>query len=222
MSGGGGGGSAPEGSGWSGHGSSPRRAGTSSASVLTARTLCRPTSSASRADASATTTASASSTSTIGTVPDTDRTAPSRPSSPMKPMPRTTAASSCSEATSTPIAIGEVEAAAALAGARRRQVHRDPLERPVQPARQQRRPDTVARLATRGVGQADDGEAGQTVRDVDLDVDRAAVDAEDRGGRDDGEHRIAPPLDPPAPCLAGRRGRLADRPRSWAHGTRGV
>src|SRR5690606_5781075 len=39
------------------------------------------------------------------------------------------------------------------------------------------------------VGQADDGEAGQAGADVDLDGDGAALDPEDGGGRDGGEHR---------------------------------
>ena len=84
----------------------------------------------------------------------------------------------------------QVETGAALADARRRQVDRHPLERPVEPARQDGGPDPVPGLPAGGIGQADDGEAGQPVGDVDLDGDRAALDAEQRGGPNGGEHGV--------------------------------
>ena len=52
------------------------------------------------------------------------------------------------------------------------QVDRDAPQRPRQSARQDGGPDPVPRLAHGGVGQADDGESGQAVGDVDLDRDR--------------------------------------------------
>ena len=69
---------------------------------------------------------------------------------------------------------GQVEAGAALAHARGRQVDRDPPQRPRQAAREDGGADPVACLAHRGVGQAHDGEPGQAVGDVDLDRDGAA------------------------------------------------
>ena len=58
----------------------------------------------------------------------------------------------------------EIETGAELAESGRRQVDRDSSIRPDQPRGQHGRPDTVAALATRGVGQADDGVARQTRR----------------------------------------------------------
>lgn len=47
---------------------------------------------------------------------------------------------------------------------------------------------TISRLADGRVGKADDGEARQATRDVDLHRDRAAVDTVKSGGWDGGEH----------------------------------
>ena len=49
-------------------------------------------------------------------------------------------------------------------------------------------PDAVAALAHAGIRQADHREDGQAERDVDFDVNRAGVDAEDRGGPQAREH----------------------------------
>ena len=65
-----------------------------------------------------------------------------------------------------------------------------------------RGPYPVPRLATGGIGQADDGEAGQARGDVDLDDDPMTVDAQQRGGRHGGQHGQAPDLRP----LRQRRG----------------
>ena len=54
------------------------------------------------------------------------------------------------------------------------------------------RPDAVARLAHRRVGQPDDGEAGKARRDVDLDRHRTAVDPVEGGRGDTGKHGEAP------------------------------
>src|SRR5689334_11530398 len=57
-----------------------------------------------------------------------------------------------------------------------------------EPGVAQRAADTFARLLQRGVREPDDREPGQTGRDVDLDQDQPAVEAVERGGRDDGQH----------------------------------
>ena len=56
------------------------------------------------------------------------------------------------------------------------------------PLLSERRAHPVARLAARLVGEADDGEGGQTDADVDLDGDGIALRSEERGGLDGGEH----------------------------------
>jgi hypothetical protein len=98
---------AGSGTGWSGHGSSPRRASTSSARVVTARTAGPSTSAASPADATGTTTVVHATASTSGTTPGTGRIVPSRPNSPTKPMAATSSGWSCSLATSTPTAMAK-------------------------------------------------------------------------------------------------------------------
>ena len=54
----------------------------------------------------------------------------------------------------------------------------------LQPAREEGGPHPVAGLAHGGVGQADDGEAGEPVRDVDLDRDGLPDGAVQGGGGD--------------------------------------
>ena len=68
------------------------------------------------------------------------------------------------------------------------------LLRPLELRREQRGPDPLARLPHRGVGQADDRVRGQAGRDVDLDGDELAVDAEQRGAGDGREHGDLPTL----------------------------
>jgi hypothetical protein len=72
----------------------------------------------------------------------------------------------------------EVKPGADFAHARRRQVDRDPRAGPRQPAGHEGGPDAIARLAAGGVGKANDGEAGQTPGDMDLDPNGPALDAE--------------------------------------------
>ena len=76
----------------------------------------------------------------------------------------------------------EVEPRAGLAQVGRREVGGDPLQRELEAAVDERRPHALARLAHGGVGQADDRERGQAAMDVDLDPDRAGLDAVQREG----------------------------------------
>ena len=222
MSGDAGGGWPATGSRWSGHGSSPRKASTSSASVSTARTLCRPTSSASRADATATTTSSASTTSTMGTVPGTARTAPSRPSSPRKPTPSTRSGSSCSDATSTPTAIARSSPLPPLRvpdGARLTVIRRVGQSRPLDSSADRTRSRASRHDASGKPTTAKPGRPFETWTSTLM-------------GRPSTPSTVAVGTmasigslllwNPPAPRLVGRRGRLTDRPRSWGHGSRGV
>ena len=151
-----------------------------------------------------------------GRPPTTGRSAPSRPSSPRKAIDRTARSSSCSSATSTPTAMARSRRGAALAHARGRQVDGDAAAGPGQPARQQGGPHPVTRLAAHGVGRADDGEAGQPAGHVDLDDDGMAVDAEEGGRRDGGEHGGPPrsrEREPRTRPLAGHRRQAARRGR---------
>src|SRR5207245_10029765 len=52
----------------------------------------------------------------------------------------------------------------------------------------QRGPDAVPGLPDAGVGQPDDVEAGEPLRDVHLDVQDAGIDPHDGGGMNAGEH----------------------------------
>ena len=83
----------------------------------------------------------------------------------------------------------EIEPCAALANAARRKVHRDPLVRPDETARQQRRPDAISRLPADLVRQADDAEPRQTGSDVHLDGHPVSARSEQAGGGDGSEHR---------------------------------
>ena len=56
---------------------------------------------------------------------------------------------------------GQVEAGAFLAQARRREVHRDPVPRPLEACRSDARAHAVLGLLARAVGETDDREAGQ-------------------------------------------------------------
>jgi hypothetical protein len=108
----------------------------------------------------------------------------------------------------------EVEAGPALAdGTRRGQVDGDPLQWPREPAGEEGGAHPVARLAARRVGQAHHVERGQAGRHVHFHGERASVDAEQGGGRDDGDHTV----------LLGRmsreEGRAAGRSIECAHRT---
>ena len=102
--------------------------------------------------------------------------------------PRLHAGCSSPAATRSPTAMGRSSPAPPLRTPDGRQVDRDPAQRPRQAAREHGGAHPVAGLAHRGVGQADDGEAGQPVRDVDLDQDRAPHGTGQCGGGDRGEH----------------------------------
>ena len=70
-----------------------------------------------------------------------------------------------------------------------REVGGDPLLRELEPGVGERRAHALARLAHRGVGQARRARsAGRPGRDVDLDLDLARLDAEEREGAGDREH----------------------------------
>ena len=80
-------------------------------------------------------------------------------------------------------------------------------ERQREPAVDQRRPDAVARLRQRRVGQPDQRERGHPGRDVGLDLDDVPLQPEQRhrAGRGRG-----PPTPPPAGARPGRRPRRGD------------
>ena len=83
---------------------------------------------------------------------------------------------------------GEVETGSHLGHAGRREIDDDAGRGPGMVARQHRGANTVARLATRRVGQADDRVAGKAVGHVDLDGDPTSIDATERGGTNCGKH----------------------------------
>ena len=70
----------------------------------------------------------------------------------------------------------------------RGEVDRDPPGRMDVAGVADRASDPFARLLERGVGQPDDREPGQAGRDVHLDADGSTLEAEQRCGRDDGQH----------------------------------
>ena len=84
---------------------------------------------------------------------------------------------------------GQVERGPDLAHRRRRQVHGGASIGPREARGEQRGAHAVARLATRRVGQPDDGERRQSVADVHLDGDRRSVDPRQGRRGDGGEHR---------------------------------
>src|SRR5207247_4126376 len=114
---------------------------------------------------------------------------------------------------------GEVDAGAALADAGGREVDRHPLLRPLQPAGDPRGADAVARLAAGRVGQADNGEARKPGRDVHLDGDRLAVDAEQGRRRDGGDHGALLGWRPEEGRAAGHSSAAAKRYRGATTGT---
>jgi len=83
---------------------------------------------------------------------------------------------------------GEVEGRPRLRHLGGRQIDRDTAAGPVVATREQGRPHAVSGLPAGRVRQADDSEPGQSARSVDLDLDRMAVNADERGGMDGCEH----------------------------------
>jgi hypothetical protein len=79
------------------------------------------------------------------------------------------------------------------------QVHRYPGPGPGEGARRHGGADSVTSFTHGGIGKPDDGESRETIRDVDLDGDRATLDAVQGGGRYRSEHAITP----------------TDQPRAW-------
>ena len=102
---------------------------------------------------------------------------------------------------------GKVEAGASLPYSRGGEVRGDPPHGPWQTTRQNGGPHPIARLTHRRIGQADDGETGQTVRDMDLDRNGTSDGTVQRGGSDRGEHagershRLLPAPDPSSPGM---------------------
>ncbi len=88
---------------------------------------------------------------------------------------------------------GQVEAAAALGQRRRRQPEGDALGRPLLAGVDDGGAHPVAGLAEGGVGHAGDGQAGQALREVGLDLDQRAVEPDERDRPGAGErHQNAP------------------------------
>ncbi len=82
----------------------------------------------------------------------------------------------------------ELEACTRFAHRRRREVHGHPLLRIFEAGRQERGAHPFSRLPPGRVGQADDGVAGETPGDVDLDGDDSPVDAFEHGTPHGCEH----------------------------------
>ena len=71
----------------------------------------------------------------------------------------------------------QVEAGAFLPALRGSQVHGDPAERELEPGIADRGPDPLARLLDRGIGEPDDREVREPVRDIDLDGHKRRLEA---------------------------------------------
>ena len=85
----------------------------------------------------------------------------------------------------------QIERGAGLAHVGRRQVDGDPVRRKLEAGVANRDLHTLAALADARVRQADHRERRQAERDVDLDVNRAGLHAEDRGRPQAGQHGSA-------------------------------
>ena len=94
---------------------------------------------------------------------------------------------------------GEIERRAGFALFGRSEVDRDPTRRMDEPGIPDCTANPLAGLLERGVGQAHDRESGQAARNVDLDPDHPAVEADDRCGQQRGKHA------PTVPAVARRR-----------------
>jgi hypothetical protein len=86
----------------------------------------------------------------------------------------------------------QVEGAAGLADVRGRQIDGDPVRRKLEAGITDGTPHAIPALAHAGVRQADHREHRQAERNVDFDVHRARLDAEDRRAPQTGEHALAP------------------------------
>jgi hypothetical protein len=99
------------------------------------------------------------------------------------------------------------------------EVDGDPSRRIFEAGVADRAADSLARLLQGGIGQADDGEAGQPGRHVDFDADDAPLEPGDGGGEDRGEHAAHGTGARSTPDFAGRSPRYLPliarfRPRS--------
>ena len=129
----------------------------------------------------------AASAATIGSTPGTERTSPPSDSSPISADPPA-ARPQLFRAEQDPDRDREVERRAGLAQVGRREVDRDPPRRVDEAGVAERAADPLPGLLEGRVGEADDGEAGQSRRDVDLDPDEPPIEAVERRGRNDGQH----------------------------------
>ena len=124
---------------------------------------------------------------TIGRMPGTGRTSPSEAEL-AEEGDRERPGTHLLGAQQDPDGDGQIERRARLAQLRRRKVDRDAARREGEPGVPDRAADALTRFLHGRVAQADDREAWQAGRDVDLDADRPAVETVQRGGRDDGQH----------------------------------
>ena len=167
-----------------------RTTSTAASSVSTPQTSTPSTSRASSTAAAATTTRCSprrASAATIGRTPGTDRTSPPSDSSPISATP-SPAGPDLFRSEQDPDRHRQIERRAGLAQVGRREVDRDPPRRMDETGVPECAAHALAGLLEGGVGQPDDGEPGQPGRDVDLDADQPAVEADEGGGRDDGQH----------------------------------
>ncbi len=99
----------------------------------------------------------------------------------------------------------EVEARPPFAQTGRSQVDRDALQRPCEAARHHGAAHPVSGLAARSIGEPNDAEGRKPARNMDFDGDSVALDTEERGGRNGGEHE-------PSRCP-----RCAHNNDAWTH-----
>ena len=104
---------------------------------------------------------------------------------------------------------GQIERGARLAQVRRRQVDRDPPRRMAEPGIADRPANPFPGLLERRIGKPDDREPRQSRGDVDLDPDDPAVEADEGGRQEGGQHRptlsVAAHRPLTRPCTADHR-----------------
>jgi hypothetical protein len=82
----------------------------------------------------------------------------------------------------------QVEGGAGLPHIGGGEIHGDAMGRELEAGIADSRSDAVAAFADAGIGKADHREAGESERDVDLNLNEARLDAEDGGRADAGKH----------------------------------
>ena len=102
-------------------------------------------------------------------MPGTWRRAPFRPSSPQKPATVKAKRAEFAVGDEDPDGDRQIETGATLPNPRRSQIDGQAAEGPRQPARQDGGAHPIPRFTYRRVRETDDGEAGETVGNVDLD-----------------------------------------------------